>query len=70
MRTRRAGSPAWLRGGVVVGLIAGALLGGWGGSYMRSSGMFFSDLFVGAILIVVVVIAGIAAAVAAKTRSP
>jgi hypothetical protein len=36
---------------------------------MRSSGMFYSDLFVGAVLIVVVAIAGLAAAVAARTRS-
>ncbi len=58
-----------LRPAVVVGLVAGALLGGWGGAYMRGSGMFYSDLFVGAFLVVVVLIAGVAAAVAARAHS-
>jgi len=51
-----------LRPAMVVALIAGAVIGGWAGAYMRGSGLFYSDLFVGAILILIVAIAGVAAA--------
>ena len=37
---------------MVVALIAGAVIGGWAGAYMHGSGMFYSDLFVGAMLLV------------------
>jgi len=55
-----------LRPSLVVALIAGAVLGGWAGAYMRGSGMFYSDLFVGAILILFVAAAGVAAGAAAR----
>jgi hypothetical protein len=57
-----------LRPALVVALIAGAVIGGWAGAYMRGSGMFYSDLFVGAILVLIVAIAGVAAAAAARTH--
>ena len=50
---------------MVVALLAGAAIGGWSGAYMRGSGMFYSDLLVGAVLILVVVAAGMGAAVSA-----
>jgi hypothetical protein len=53
---------------MIVALIAGAVIGGWAGAYMRGSGMFYSDLFVGAMLLVVVAIAGVGAAVATYTE--
>jgi hypothetical protein len=53
------------RPAVVIALLAGAVIGGWSGAYMRGSGMFYSDLFVGAVLVLIVTIAGVGAAVAA-----
>ena len=52
---------------MVIALMAGAVIGGRAGSYMHGSGMFYSDLFVGAMLLVVVAIAGVGAAVASRT---
>jgi len=57
-----------LRPVVVVAVIAGAVIGGWAGAYMHGSGMFYSDLFVGAVLILVVAIAGVGAAAAARSH--
>jgi len=55
-----------LRPALVVALIAGAVIGGWAGAYMRGSGMLYSDLFVGAILVLIVAVAGVAAVAAAR----
>jgi hypothetical protein len=57
-----------LRPAMVAALLAGAVIGGWAGAYMHGSGMFYSDLFVGAVLLVVVAVAGVGAALAARTR--
>lgn len=57
-----------LRPAMVVALIAGAVIGGWAGAYMHGSGMFYSDLLVGAVVLVVIAIAGVGAAVATHTE--
>jgi hypothetical protein len=53
---------------MVVALLSGAAIGGWAGAYMRGSGMFYSNLFVGAVLLVVVAIAGVGAVAATRTK--
>ena len=57
-----------LRPATAAALLAGAAAGGWAGWFMRSSGMFYSDLFVGGVLAVVVLAAGLGAAAAAVTH--
>jgi hypothetical protein len=52
---------------MVVALMAGAVIGGWAGAYMHGSGMFYSDLLVGAVVLVVIAIAGVGAVVATYT---